>query len=331
MADGQKEMRILITGGAGCLGSNLTERWLEVGHQVLVLDNFVTGYRASLPDAHPCMTLLQGSVADGALVERVFRDFAPTHVVHAAASYKNPDDWVEDTRTNIEGTINIVRAAKEIGVRRIINFHTALGYGRPDRVPISVDAPARPFTSYGISKQAGENYVAMGGVPFVSLRLANVTGPRLAIGPIPTFYTRLKAGKSCFCSRTVRDFIDMQDFFAITELAMRENAPTGVFNVSTGTGHTIKEIYRLVAAHLGIAPKEPVPEVEPGPDDVPAVVLDPAHTISTFGWKPQYDFPQTIHRILSWYDKHGVTAIYSHLKTPPVALAKEAMARMGRG
>jgi UDP-glucose 4-epimerase len=311
------KMRILITGGAGCLGSNLTERWLEAGHDVLVLDNFATGHRASLPNSHPCMTLIEGSIADRAIVERAFGEFGPSHVVHAAASYKDPDDWIEDTRTNIGGTINVLGAAKTAGVTRIINFHTALGYGRPDHVPIPVDAPSRPFTSYGISKQAGENYISMANVPFVSLRLANVTGPRLAIGPIPTFYTRLKAGKSCFCSRTVRDFIDMEDFFAITELAMRRDAPTGVFNVSTGTGHTIKEIFNLVALHLGIKIIEPVPELEPGHDDVPAVVLDPSRTIEVFGWQPRYDFSQTIRRMLAWYDKHGVTAIYSHLKAPP--------------
>ena len=111
------------------------------------------------------------------------------HVVHSAAAYKDPDDWLEDARTNIEGTIHIVEAAKAAGVERFVNFHTALGYGRPDRLPIPADAAARPFTSYGISKQAGENYLAISGLPYVSLRLANVTGPRLAIGPIPTFYT----------------------------------------------------------------------------------------------------------------------------------------------
>lgn len=312
-------MRILITGGAGCLGSNLTERYLEAGHQVLVIDNFATGHRGSLPEGHPGLTLVEGSVADRALLERTFGEFGPTHVVHSAAAYKDPDDWLEDTRTNVEGTIHVVEACRKAGVKRVVNFHTALGYGRPDTVPIPVDAPARPFTSYGISKQAGEQYLAMSGLPFVSLRLANVTGPRLAIGPIPTFYTRLKAGKPCFCSRTVRDFIDMDDFFTVMDRVMEEGAPTGVFNVSTGTGHTIKEIFDIVADHVGVKLSEPVPEVDPGPDDVPAVVLDPSRTVETFGWTPRYPFAETIRRMLAWYDVHGVTAIYSHLKAPSPA------------
>ncbi len=95
-----------------------------------------------------------------------------------------------------------------------MNFQTVLCYGRTEVVPIPPSHPTRPFTSYGISKIAGEQYLFSGGLPVVSLRIANVTGPRLAIGPIPTFYKRLKAGQSCFCSDTVRDFLDMSDFRA---------------------------------------------------------------------------------------------------------------------
>jgi UDP-glucose 4-epimerase len=309
-------MRILITGGAGCLGSNLAERYLAAGHAVAVIDNFATGHRGSLPEGHPLLTLVEGSVTDTAALAGLFVAFRPTHVIHSAAAYKDPDDWIEDTRVNVEGTVNVIRAAKASGVQRFINFHTALGYGRPEVVPIPVDAPARPFTSYGISKQAGEHFVAMSGLPYVSLRLANVTGPRLAIGPIPTFYTRLKAGKGCFCSRTIRDFVDMDDFFSLMDIVMKPDAPTGIFNVSTGTGHTIKEIFDIALDHLGIVLKEPVPEVDPGADDVPAVVLDPSRTAAVLGWKAQYGFEQIIRRMYAWYDMHGVTAIYSHLKAP---------------
>jgi UDP-glucose 4-epimerase len=307
-------MRILITGGAGCLGANLAERYLEMGHDVLIIDNFVTGHRVSLPATHPKMQVIEGSIADRRLLDKAFADFRPTHVIHSAASYKDPENCLEDVATNIAGAINVVGAAEAVGVRRLVNFHTALGYGRPDRVPIPVDAPTRPFTSYGISKQAGENYLAMSGLPFVSLRLANVTGPRLAIGPIPTFYTRLKAGKGCFCSRTVRDFLDMDDFFALMDLVIADDAPTGVFNVSTGSGHTIKEIFDIIVDHLGVACSAPVRETDPDADDVPAVVLDPSVTIATFGWRPRFTFEETIRRMLTWYDAHGVTAGHSHLK-----------------
>jgi UDP-glucose 4-epimerase len=308
-------MRLLITGGAGCLGSNLVEHYLPQGHEILVVDNFATGRREVLPEL-PGLGLVEGSVADRQLVESLFSRFGPTHVIHSAAAYKDPQDWREDAASNVTGTINVVEASRHAGVKRLINFQTALCYGRPDKVPIPVEHPTRPFTSYGISKTAGEAYLAISDLPFVSLRLANISGPRLAIGPIPTFYQRLKAGQGCFCTDAVRDFLDMADFLDIMDLVLRDDAPTGTFNVSTGEGHTIKEVFDAVAGYLGIIPAEAVPVVPPGPDDVPAVVLDPAYTEKTLGWRAMIGFPETIERMLRWYDAHGISAIYSHLQAP---------------
>lgn len=308
-------MRILVTGGAGCLGSNLVERWLPQGHEILALDNFATGKREVLP-AVEGLQVVEGSVADAAAVEKVFSGFRPEIVVHSAASYKDPADWREDAATNVGGAINVARASEQTGVKRLVNFQTALAYGRPRSVPIPADHPVAPFTSYGVSKAAGEQYLMMAGVPVVSLRLANITGPRLAIGPIPTFYKRLKAGQKCFCSDTVRDFLDMSDFLSLMDLVVRESAPVGVYNVSTGEGHSIKEVFDEVAAYLGVKLVEPVPVVPPGADDVPAVVLDPSLTGPAFGWKAEVGFRDTVRRQLEWYDRHGVSDVYSHLAAP---------------
>ena len=309
-------MRILITGGAGCLGSNLIEHWLPQGHDILVIDNFATGKRAVLPP-QPRLAVIEGTIADAALTEDAFGRFRPTHVVHAAAAYKDPAAWGEDAATNVTGTINVVAAARAAGVARFVNLQTVLCYGRPERVPIPVDHPLRPFTSYGISKVAGEQYVALSGLPFASLRLANVTGPRLAIGPIPTFYKRLKAGQACFCTDATRDFLDMSDFFAAMDRVMAADAPTGIFNVSSGVGHTIRDIYDAVRAHLSLPPDPDVKVVPVGDDDVPAVVPDPGRTTEILGWRAQIPFAETIRRMLSWYDAHGVSDVYSHLALPP--------------
>ena len=150
-------------------------------------------------------------------------------------------------------------------VKRFVYFQTALCYGRPERVPIPVEHATRPFTSYGISKTAGEAYVAISDLSWISLRLANVTGPRLAIGPIPTFYKRLKSGQKCFCTDAIRDFLDMSDFLALMRVALCAEAPQGIFNVSTGEGHTVAEVFDAVASCLGISPAEPVPVVPPAP------------------------------------------------------------------
>lgn len=303
-------MRLLVTGGAGALGSNLIEHIGSKCEEILVIDNFATGKPASLTP-RTNLRVVEGSIEDADLVEHQFRLFGPTHVVHSAASYKSPKDWISDALVNVIGTINVVRASETFAVKRFVNFQTALCYGRPTRVPIPVDHPCAPFTSYGVSKTAGELIVAASSLSWVSLRLANVTGPRLAIGPIPVFYKRLQNSEPCTVSTAIRDFLDISDFTSLMDLVL-EGTEVGYFNVSTGEGHSIAEIFNLVAKHLGKPDARPVEVVEPGPDDIAEVVLDPSHTQRTFGWRSAISFDQTLNRMLTWYDKHGITDVYSH-------------------
>jgi len=107
----------------------------------------------------------------------------------------------------------------------------------------------------------------------------------------------------------------MSDFLAFMDLAIFPSAPVGVFNVASGEAHTIKEIFDLVCQHLDLPPAE-VPVVPPAEDDVPVVSLDAAETARKFGWTPKVGFKETIGRQLIWYDEHGVTDVFSHLKTP---------------
>jgi UDP-glucose 4-epimerase len=306
-------MRLLITGGAGSLGTNIIEHIGSQCESILVIDNFATGKKAALLPAEN-LQVVEMSITEREKLDILFSDFQPTHVIHSAASYKDPNDWQQDSLTNVMGTCNVVRAAEKNNVKRLINFQTALCYGRPQQVPIPITHSTAPFTSYGITKTAGEAFVLNADVSSTSFRLANVTGPRLAIGPIPTFYKRLKAEEDCSVSTTVRDFLDMSDFLSLVELALADDAPTGVFNVSTGEGHTIEEIFRLVAQHVGKPNAEPIAINPPGPDDVAQVVLDPSETEAQYRWKANISFAETISRMLHWYDINGVTDIYSHLQ-----------------
>ncbi|MDA0824101.1 MAG: NAD-dependent epimerase/dehydratase family protein [Proteobacteria bacterium] len=320
-------MRILITGGAGCLGSSLVERYHSMGHEILVLDNFATSARGAMRATNN-LVVVEGSVGNAALVDQCFSEFAPTHVIHSAAAYKEPDDWIEDIETNVQGAANIARASLKHRVKRVVNFQTALIYGTPEVVPIPVEHRVAPVSSYAISKAAGEVYLALIAheIPYVSLRLANVCGPRLAIGPIPTFYQRIKAGKPCYCSDTVRDFLDMEDFHSLMDTVMEDQAPAGVFNVSTGEGRSIKQLFDVVAEYLGHIPEGPIRIVPPGSDDIKSVVLDPKHTETVLGWKAKIGFEETIKRALKWYDEHGVAEIFSHLiaSTPTTSTMSEA-------
>lgn len=304
-------MKVLISGGAGFLGSNLTERLLAQGQAVLALDNYETGRKDALAP-HPALTVVEGDVADGALVARLFRDFAPTHVVHAAAAYKDPDAWAHDARTNVLGTAHVVRAAKEAKVRRFVYLQTALCYGPAKKTPIPDDHPLAPGSSYAISKTGGERYVAMSGLSWVSLRLANVYGPRLYTGPIPAFHKRLRAGQPCSVVRTRRDFVAIDDFLSLMEAVLASEA-TGAFNASRGTDCTILELYEAMAAILGV--QAPPPAVtEAGSDDLASLLLDPSRTMSTFGWRPSVELADGLRRLVEWYDRHGIGQTFTHLR-----------------
>lgn len=308
-------MRVMITGGAGCLGANLVEHLLARGDEVSVIDTFTTSAREALPPEGGRLRVIAGSVTDAVLVKKEVESFHPEAIIHAAASYKDPDDWAGDLEVNAAGTLNVVRAAEAAGGVRFVNLQTALCYGRPQAVPIPIEAQLRPFTSYGVSKVAGELYVLASGLDALSLRIANVTGPRLSIGPMPVFYSRLKAGKPCFCSDTVRDFLDMQDFIRLIDLALAPGGPRGVFHASSGEGHSIREVYDGIAAYLGV--EAPVPAtVPPGADDVAAVVLDPSCTKAAFGWQAEVSFAESLKRMLAWYDVHGVHTVYAHVRPP---------------
>ena len=305
-------MKILIAGGAGCLGSNLIEHWLPQEHDIHVIDNFETGKRELIPNA-PSLDFTEASIADFEVVKSVCDNFKPDIIINSAASYKDPSNWHSDVLTNVIGSINLSRVGESIGIKKLINFQTALCYGKPKSLPIFETDPSFPFTSYGISKTAGESFHFLSEVPTLSFRLANITGPRLSIGPIPTFYKRLKSNQSCFCSDTRRDFLDIVDFLSLMDKAISCAETSGIFNVSTGTSHSIKEIYDIVAEFLN-TDRSDVPIVPAGNDDVKEVCLDPSKTCKAFGWSPTVPFRDIIINQLKWYEKFGVSDVFSHLK-----------------
>lgn len=309
-------MKILITGGGGFIGSHLADRLTAEGHSVLVIDNFSTGRRDNL-DEHPELTLIEGSIADEALVDEAFDKLGPDVVVHAAASYKDPEAWAEDSRTNVVGTANVVRASERHEVRRIIYFQTALCYGiQPIEQPITLDHPLRPYdSSYAISKTAGEHYIALSTLDWVSFRLANAYGPRNISGPLPTFFQRLTSNKACFVMDTRRDFIYVQDLIDVVMKAI-EGTGSGAYHVSSGSDYAIKELFDATIKALDIALEEDV-EVRPrGEDDAYTILLDPSRTKADFEWEITTPLEQGVAEAITYYQQHGIEQTFTHLKGP---------------
>jgi UDP-glucose 4-epimerase len=308
-------MRILITGGAGFIGSHLADRLLASGDHVLVIDNFATGQRENLAD-HPHLELVEGSISDRDLVERAFARFAPELVVHAAASYKDPDNWHEDSLTNVLGSTIVVQASQRHGVRRLVYLQTSLCYGlKPREHPITLDHPVHPEgSSYAVSKTCAESYIALSGLDYVSFRLANAYGPRNLSGPLPTFYHRLKQGKSCFVADTRRDFIFVEDLVDCVMLALQGHGRCGPYHVSSGSDIAIGDLFEMTVQCLGITLDEPV-EVRPRGDDDPyTILLDPSVTIQDLGWRATTSLAQGVRAAIGYYDRFGITRSFTHLR-----------------
>ena len=310
-------MRVLVTGGAGFVGSHVVERLRAAGDDIAVIDNFTTGRRDTLAAFGSVVQVTDIDIADDQAVETVMAAFRPEVVLHCAASYKDPRDWAGDVRTNVLGTVAVVRAARAHDVRRLVYLQTALCYGgQPESSPVRRDHPLRPENSYAISKTAGERYIALSGLDYLSFRLANVYGPRNLTGPVSAFYTRLAAGTPCVVFDTRRDFVFVDDLVTLLLAALRGVGRPGVYHASSGRDYAIHEVYAAVAAAMGV---ERAAEQRPrAPHDAASILLDPTDTSAEFGWTPTTPLATGVRCAVEWYCRHGIDRAYSHLGTPPV-------------
>ncbi len=311
-------MKVLITGGSGFVGSHTTDRLLAAGDQVLVIDNYATGRRDNLKPQKG-LEIVEGTIADANLVHKCFENFRPDVVVHAAAAYKDPHAWEEDTQTNVMGTINIVRASQKNNVKRIIYFQTALCYGlKPVEQPITLNHPlfsgkSEGGSSYAISKTGGEQYIELSGIDFLSFRLANAYGPRNISGPLPTFYHRLSSDKKCFVMDTRRDFIYVHDLVDVVFKAVKGEGTRGYYHISTGSDYSIKELYDSTLKALNLPPDNV--EVRPrGEDDVFTILIDPSKTEKIFNWKAATKLEDGIKTTIEYYKEYGIQETFTHLK-----------------
>jgi UDP-glucose 4-epimerase len=252
------------------------------------------------------------------LIDRLFSEFRPDVVVHTAASYKDPQDWANDSLVNAVGTANIAKACKTHKVGRLIYFQTALCYGtKPLQSPIRLDHPIDPVnSSYAISKTAGEHYVQLSGVDWVTFRLANVIGPRNVSGPLPIFYGRLLERKRCFVTPARRDFCDASDLARVV-LRAADGTGHGTYHFSSGKDVSIRELYDAVVAAMKLN-DYPEPEIKPlGPDDAPSILLDPSRTFADFGALSFTPISEIAAKAVAHWREHGVEGGYTHLKLEP--------------
>lgn len=306
--------KILVIGGAGCLGSHISEALIEKKCQIAVFDNFTTGSLDNLETIKDRIEVVYGDVADFNTLNTVCENFSPHYIVNAAASYDDPNNFHRDVSVNVLGLLNIIQISKDLNVKKLINLQSTHYYGQTEADSISEDMKGQPVGSYGLTKALSEEYLIMSGLPFVSLRLATVLCERLKIGPVPTFYQRIMEGKECFCTDAVRDFIGLNDFLEVINRSI-ETEITGSFNISSGQPTTVKDLYRAVNKSLNLRGSSDVKEVPTSSDDVKRLVLDPSKAEAAFDIKFTYELQRWVYNCVNWYNRTEEFTTRSHIQS----------------
>jgi UDP-glucose 4-epimerase len=301
---------ILVTGGAGFIGSHLVDLLLQEGFEIFVIDNLSSGKLINLP-RHPNLCFYQVDILHEEfykVVERV----RPDAIIHLAAQSSvrtSIQDMLIDEQINIRGSLQVIEAANRYGVKRILFSSTAAVYGDPVVLPISLDHPIEPLSPYGISKYAVEKYLAYAkrslGLDVTVLRLANVYGPRQNTegegGVIATFigrFFRNEVPAIYGTGQQTRDFIYVLDVANVFLQALVHGG-SGVFHVSTGQAISINRLYQVITDQL---PQFPPPRYEKSKEgEIEHSYLSNQRTIEKFSWDPQVSLEKGIQSTIDYY------------------------------
>ncbi len=308
-------MRVLVTGGAGFIGSNLVDGLIARGDDVVVLDDLSSGRTENLAGAVAAGARLhEGDVADSVTVDALFAEARPDQVFHLAAQIdvrRSVADPVFDLGVNVGGTINLLEAAVRSGTERFLFASTGgaiYGEGSGRELPLAEEAERRPDAPYGLSKLAAEGYLdlysRLHGLAAVSLRLGNVYGPRQdphgEAGVVAIFCGALLAGeipKVFGDGKQTRDYVFVDDVVA-GFLRASESDATGAFNVGTGREADVFEVGRAIAAAYEA---EFEPEMAPArPGEVQRIAIASDRAATELGWRAEVELEDGLGRTAHW-------------------------------
>ncbi|MDF5756507.1 NAD-dependent epimerase/dehydratase family protein [Spongiactinospora sp. TRM90649] len=306
-------MRVMVTGGAGFIGSNLVDRLLGEGHEVMAVDDLSGGHLDNLADAsrETRFELRTLDILDPALAA-LTAEFRPEVICHLAAQIsvrKSVADPIRDARLNVEGTVSVLEAARAGGARKVVFASSVAVYGRPSVIPVPGGAATDPRSPYAASKLSAEVYLAtyraLHGIDHTSLVLSNVYGPRQSpdgeAGVVAIFTDALLSGAPTVLygdGTQTRDYIYVDDVVDGFVRACGEAGGGGRFNLGTGAQTTDRRLHTLVADAVG-APDEPgLAPARLG--DLPAMAVDPAPAAEALGWTPRTDLPAGLKATAEW-------------------------------
>lgn len=321
-------MNILVTGGAGYIGSHTVQELERLGHEVVVVDNLVHGHRAAVRGA-----VIPADIRDRAVLSPLLRDRGIDGVIHFAAFAAAGESVVNPSKyfiNNVEGTRNLLDAMVDAGVQRLVFSSSCSVYGQPDQVPVGEDAPKRPESPYGESKLMCERmlpwYERAHGLRSVSLRYFNAAGASLdgsigddvrpatrlvpvalevALGQRPTLplYGTDYDTPDGTCIRDYVHVVDLASAHAQALDYLARGGATDAFNVGTGRGHSNRELIAMVERVTDR--RLPVVELPRRPGDPGRVYADNARVRAALGWEPRHGDLETIVRTAwAWRQAH---------------------------
>ncbi len=303
--------KILVTGGAGFIGSNVADNFVFLGHKVVIVDNLSTGFRENI---NPGAKFYRVDIRSKK-IEEIFKKEKIETLCHHAAQIdvrKSVEDPIHDARINIEGTLNLLSNCIKYKTKKVIFASTGGAlYGEQDYFPADEKHPERPLSPYGIAKLAIEKYLyfykEVFGLNYISLRYANVYGPRQnpwgEAGVVAIFTKKLLSGEKTIINgdgKQTRDFVYVKDVVKANLSAL--NYPkSDYFNIGTGIESDVNNIFRLLKEKTDSKQKEIHGPAKPG--EQKRSVLDYSKAKKLLGWSPQYSLEKGIEETVKYYQE----------------------------
>lgn len=308
-------MRIILTGGAGFIGSHVADKYIELGHEVVIIDNLSTGKREYV---HPKATFFNMDILDPR-VEHIFSGFKPDIVNHHAAQVsvvKSTEDPIYDAQINILGSLRVIKFSLKYKVKRFIFASTGGAlYGEPISLPCNEKHPTNPLSPYGVAKLSVEKYLytfyMTYGMEYVILRYGNVYGPRQdpygEAGVVSIFTERMLNNKEVEIfgdGHQERDFIYVGDIVDVNVLALQlpvhNSNPFGpIYNVGCGFGTSVNSIFSELK---NLTKYNHPPRISPPrPGEVYKIYLDNTKISKEWGWKPVVSLEEGLRKTVAWF------------------------------